>query len=74
MRESDKFDISSAGLHIFAMAVMLCDHIGMVLFRKLHGCGAWAGSHSQLSHFCLWRDSATQRTSRNTLGECLYAR
>lgn len=28
MRESDKFDISSAGLHIFAMAVMLCDHAG----------------------------------------------
>lgn len=34
MRESAKFDISSAGLHILAMATMLCDHLGMVLFPE----------------------------------------
>ena len=45
MRESDKFDISSAGLHIFAMAVMLCDHIGMVLFPQ----AAWMRSVGRLA-------------------------
>ncbi len=34
MRESAKFDISSAGLHILAMTTMLCDHLGMVLLPQ----------------------------------------
>ena len=45
MRESDRFDISSAGLHILAMAIMLCDHLGMVLFPQ----AAWMRSVGRLA-------------------------
>lgn len=34
MEKTIKFDISGAGLHILAMATMLCDHLGMVLFPQ----------------------------------------
>lgn len=45
MREPDKFDISSAGLHILAMVVMLCDYLGMVLFPQ----AAWMRSVGRLA-------------------------
>ena len=51
MRESDRFDISSAGLHILAMAIMLCDHLGMVLFPQ----AAWMRSVSDFRFFACGR-------------------
>lgn len=35
MKKSRRPDISSAALHILAMAIMLCDHFGMVLVPQL---------------------------------------